>query len=404
VFEGRAVFLSGAALHSCQGSNLKQALVSLGQPLSAPSVITTSITGDLSKAEDHIPYRFLQGEAINSPAEDLRLRSEKVIFETVDQSLSRISLSAQEKSRSGIFLGSSSFLIGAVEQDFRRELEKNHQQAFPLKEIFFGRLCERLAERYALSGGCYTFNTACTASANALLHAARMLQLGWLDHALVVGTELFNETTLLGFNNLELLTRGEMRPFDQRRNGLQLGEACAAAFLSIDPDKGEDSNAVFRVKGGANLCDPHSISAANPDGSTVCEVMQKACVLAGVDQGSILAVKTHGTASLMNDEAEARGLHRFFSAIKKNIPPLCVLKPYLGHTLGACGLSELLLFCESLRQGLLPGTADFLADETLGIHLDRNQESPGPGVYMLNYFGFGGNNTSLLLELIQDGA
>jgi 3-oxoacyl-[acyl-carrier-protein] synthase-1 len=83
------------------------------------------------------------------------------------------------------------------------------------------------------------------------------------------------------------------------------------------------------------------MSAANPDGSTVAYVIEQALHRAGLPARDITAIKTHGTASLSNDEAEAAGMRRVFA----QMPPLTALKPYLGHTLGACGLNELLLFC-----------------------------------------------------------
>src|SRR5579863_9613867 len=89
-----------------------------------------------------------------------------------------------------------------------------------------------LVQRVAGSRGeTYAYNTACTASANALLAALRALKLGWHRHALVVGAELANRTTLAGFSGLQLLSR-ELRPFDARRDGIVLGEGLSAVLLS----------------------------------------------------------------------------------------------------------------------------------------------------------------------------
>jgi len=40
----------------------------------------------------------------------------------------------------------------------------------------------------------------------------------------VVGVELFNSLTALGFNGLQLLTQTTMKPFDRERNGLILAK------------------------------------------------------------------------------------------------------------------------------------------------------------------------------------
>jgi len=73
-----------------------------------------------------------------------------------------------------------------------------------------------------------------------------------------------------------------------------------------------------------------------------------------------------------------------------------MLKPYLGHTLGACGLSETLLLMETLRQGALPGT-DY-ADQALLPLPAQALTVPQRSLLLANYFGFGGNNASLVLQ------
>jgi 3-oxoacyl-[acyl-carrier-protein] synthase-1 len=97
----------------------------------------------------------------------------------------------------------------------------------------------------------------------------------------------------------------------------------------------------------------------------------------------------------MNDSGEAAGLRQVFDPL----PPLLALKPYLGHTLGACGTIELALLGGCLARGFLPATLGFSrADPALGVS-PLTQEAPAPaGPYLLNYFGFGGSNTALLLE------
>ncbi len=180
-----------------------------------------------------------------------------------------------------------------------------------------------------------------------------------------------------------------MKPFDRGRDGLVLGEACGA--LVLGPARGPGS---FRLIGGANLCDAHSMSAANPDGSTVAAVMTEAIASAGLQLRDIDAIKAHGTASLLNDEAESAGLLRVFP----QLPPVCALKPFIGHTLGACGLVELILMYQAIEQGVLPGTPGIGADPgVLGIALTQASVPVRPGNFLLNYFGFGGSNTSLVI-------
>ena len=97
----------------------------------------------------------------------------------------------------------------------------------------------------------------------------------------------------------------------------------------------------------------------------------------------------------MNDTSEAAGIRRVFD----ELPPVCALKPYVGHTLGACGVTELVLMASALLAGFFPATTGFeTADPALMISPVRESRAAPPGCYLLNYFGFGGHNTALLIE------
>ena len=78
------------------------------------------------------------------------------------------------------------------------------------------------------------------------------------------------------------------------------------------------------------------------------------------------------------------------------MPPLAVLKPWLGHTLGACGLSETLLQLAALRQGALPAL-DYAGEALLPLPTEPTEIAPD-ALLLANFFGFGGNNASLVLQ------
>jgi 3-oxoacyl-[acyl-carrier-protein] synthase-1 len=97
----------------------------------------------------------------------------------------------------------------------------------------------------------------------------------------------------------------------------------------------------------------------------------------------------------MNDTGEAAGIRQVFEAP----PPICALKPFTGHTLGACGVNELALFSLALNAGFFPATRGFKTpDPSLGLSPSLEALPASDGHYLLNYFGFGGNNSSLILE------
>ncbi len=114
-----------------------------------------------------------------------------------------------------------------------------------------------------------------------------------------------------------------------------------------------------------------------------------------MDEDKITAIKAHGTASELNDTAEINGMKRAF----EKVPPFFSLKPYIGHTLGGCGSAELLLMMESVDAGFVPSSANFSEmDEALGLAPLHQSLEVNYGTFLLNYFGFGGNNTSFVIE------
>ena len=288
----------------------------------------------------------------------------------------------------GLCLGSKSFDIFSGEQKIKESdlSDENISRNIPP----FTRLTRYISQKYKFGGPIYSINTACTSSANALMYAAEFIRRGDIDDAMVIGLEFFNEMTALGFWGLELISQTSMRPFRDDRDGLILGEGCSAIILSKRPAENN-----FSYLSGANMGDNFSLTACNSDGTTIAAVVQQALNQAKLNAEDISLVKAHGTASLSNDEAEAAGLQQVFS----DIPPVVVLKPWLGHTLGACGTNELILFYAALIRGALPKVSDAdPASTSFGLKLFDESHRITEGNFLLNYFGFGGNNTALIIS------
>ncbi|MDZ4776807.1 MAG: beta-ketoacyl synthase N-terminal-like domain-containing protein [Alphaproteobacteria bacterium] len=370
----------GAGLHTHLGRGVAANLDALER--APPPPVLTPVP--LGAGVEHVPSMPL----CDAPLTDFETRLMRVAVEVAEDAIAAAGLTEAQRRETTLFVGTSSLDISITEAVYRRELAAG-LDAHPLtSNSSMGNLGNELRRALRLGGPDFTFNTACTASANALLYADAMVRAGHAKTALVLGVEAFNAITALGFQSLDLLARDGMKPFDAGRRGLVLGEGCSALVVGMGDGKG------FRLQGGANACDPYAISAANPDGSTIASVIADALRAAKLDASSLRAIKTHGTASLLNDEAEAAGLLRVFPAP----PPVCALKPFIGHTFGACGLNELILLCGAVERGFIPGTPNIGAtSEELGVTLTQAPTPVEPGAFLLNYFGFGGNNSALVV-------
>lgn len=247
-----------------------------------------------------------------------------------------------------------------------------------------------LQDQYGFAAA-FCLNTACTSAANALLYGARLIKQQQYSHVLVLAFETPSEIAMQGFSALELTSSsGHYRPFHPLRDGLVLGESYAAALLSNEPC----TKPIARLLGGFSACDTSSLTGTLEDGSHIAWVMQQALMDAQCSSSDIDLIKLHGTATQANDLAESNGMQDWLRA--DAVPALCVMKPWLGHTLGACGLSETLLLLECLKNQHIPVMPD---SQTCSLPLAQNSAWLLTKTRVLaNFFGFGGNNASLILE------
>ena len=240
-----------------------------------------------------------------------------------------------------------------------------------------------------MRGPCITVATACSSSAKVFAQAARLIEAGLADAALVGGVDTLCGSVLYGFNALGLVSPLPCRPFDARRDGLSLGEAGGFATLerAIHGERG------LQLRGYGESSDAHHMSAPHPEGLGAQLAMREALQRAGLEAGDIGYLNLHGTATPANDKVEAIAISALF-------PPTLhasSTKGWTGHTLGAAGIVESVFALLALEHGLLPGT------------LNSGEHDPGNGPQvrfdnaqrdiafaMNNSFGFGGNNCSLV--------
>ncbi len=246
--------------------------------------------------------------------------------------------------------------------------------------------------RLGLAGPAWTVSTACSSSAKVFGTAARMIEAGLVDAAVVGGVDSLCLTTLYGFNSLELLAREPCRPWDRERSGLSIGEAAAFALLEpLPPASAPDAIALYGV---GESSDAHHMSSPHPEGLGARLAMQAALDAAGLRPGDIGYVNLHGTATPSNDAAEDRAV----ADLLGTAVACSSTKGATGHTLGAAGGVEALIAALALRHGFVPAGANTVErDPALRANYAlQGREAPLRRV-LSNSFGFGGTNCSLVL-------
>ncbi|MGL4317767.1 MAG: beta-ketoacyl synthase N-terminal-like domain-containing protein [Pseudomonas sp.] len=358
------VYLQRGVLHSALGNDLEQAASNLladRRPQPRPFL--------LNELQQPRPYFAVADE------QALGARLDRLLDET---------LGATPASDCLLIVASTALDITELEARVADEGGFRFEHSTPLD-----LMAERLRQRYGFAEA-FTLNTACTSAANGLLYGARLLASGAYSQVLVLAFETPSAIAQQGFGALDLTSpSGAYRPFHPERDGLVLGECYCATLLGLEPGPAP----LARLLGGFSACDTSSLTTTREDGSHIDWVMQRALNTAGVEAGQIGLAKLHGTATGANDQAESAGMRLLYP---EQMPPLAVLKPWLGHTLGACGLSETLLLLAALRQGALP-SLDYAEEALLPLPSTATYVA-ADALLLANFFGFGGNNASLVLQ------
>jgi 3-oxoacyl-[acyl-carrier-protein] synthase-1 len=292
--------------------------------------------------------------------------------------------------RVAVVLGTSTSSIGATEEAYARLEDGRFPADLDRPRIHTPHSLGAFVEAATgLRGPCITVATACSSSAKVFAQAARLVEAGLADAALVGGVDTLCGSVLYGFNALGLVSAQPCRPFDANRDGLSLGEAGGFATL----ERAVDGEPGLQLRGYGESSDAHHMSAPHPEGLGARLAMREALQRAGLAAGDIGYLNLHGTATPANDKVEALAVSALF-------PPslhASSTKGWTGHTLGAAGIVESVFALLALEHGLLPGT----------LNSDRHDAGNGPQVRfdnaerdiafaMNNSFGFGGNNCSLV--------
>ena len=379
------VFIIGKSLTCSLGNDLDMIMACVQKKQAPMDLLPLSL---VDPAMSRPYYRIrLPGQNVHSNVETYFY---KILFDTVAGAIADAGLLPQEVEDLTIFFGSTSIDIPIYEFYYEKS-DADALDHFSQASYGYGTIISETARHFGIKGPCYTFTTACTSSANALLYAAAMIEKGGIERALVIGYDLFNNTGFYGFESLRLTATSACKPFDRQRDGIIMGEACGAVILERQCKRDHD----FRYLGGANLCDTFNVTTHSVEGDVIAEVIRQAMSNAGVTPGDITAVKAHATGSEVNDQMEAHGMRQVFATA---MPPVTGIKPFVGHTVGAAGIVELILFTEAVKKGFLPATLGFsVMDEELMITPVTENLPMAAGIFMLNYFGFGGNCTSLIV-------
>lgn len=277
----------------------------------------------------------------------------------------------------------------------------------PWHDLFlFGTVADRVADRFGTEGSPISLSTACSSGATAIQLGVEAIRRGETEAALCIGTDgSVNPESLIRFSLLSALStqneppQGAAKPFSKNRDGFVMGEGAAALVLeNAEAAEARGARILGYVLGCGERGDGFHRTRSSPDGAPIVAAMREAIDDAGLTPDDIDYVNAHGTGTPENDKMESIGCMAVMGERMKSVP-ISSNKSMVGHTLTAAGAVEAVISLLTIANGRIPPTINrHVPDPAIPLDVVPNEaRDASVGIVLSNSFGFGGQNTCLVL-------
>lgn len=307
----------------------------------------------------------------------------------------------QQGAKACLCLGSLLAPTGKIMAFARKEAQGNRDTRWLTHTVDYGPW---IREKSGVKGGMYIDSAACASGTTALGMAFDFLKNNIYDVALVGGADPLTEVSAYGFHALQSLSQGVCSPFDEERDGINIGEG-AAFFLmeTLESARARGAHIYGEILGYGLNNDAYHITSPDPEGEGAAASMKRAMKNAGVDQTQISYINTHGTGTQANDQMEIKAIEKVFydheQAIWMNSS-----KALIGHCMGASGAIELAAILTEIHTGSLfpmPNLRQAI-EVPEGVSLCREETLLNIRYALSNSFAFAGNTASLLVGAFSE--
>ena len=198
---------------------------------------------------------------------------------------------------------------------------------------------------------------------------------------------------------------GASRPFDEGRDGFVIAEGGAVLVLEeLEHARRRGAPILAEVAGYGATADASHITLPAEGGAGGARAARRALEKAGMAPSEIDHINAHATSTPEGDPAELAGFRAVFGEHAPKIS-ITATKSSIGHTLGAAGgIGAVATIC-AMRDGCVPPTIN-LEDPSPAVgDLDctpREARRREVRTALVNAFGFGGQNSALVLRRWED--
>ncbi|MBU4305027.1 MAG: beta-ketoacyl-[acyl-carrier-protein] synthase family protein [Candidatus Omnitrophica bacterium] len=261
-----------------------------------------------------------------------------------------------------------------------------------------------IAIRYKIKGFNSTISTGYTAGLDALKYAMDLIKAGRARAALVAGVESFSFANFVGFYKAGFLSgrRGEELccPFDNRRNGIILGEAATVIVVEDEEFARQRQARIYaRVLGVKSFFDAYRSADYAPKSRGLKQSMVKVLEEARLSEEDIDYICSAANSVKQQDKLETEAIKEVFNIYAEQIP-VSSIKSMVGESISAAGCLQIAASVAAITKGFIPPTINYeVPDPECDLDYVPNvSRKADVKNVLINNFGPGGNNAAAVIS------
>lgn len=260
--------------------------------------------------------------------------------------------------------------------------------------------------RFNIKGFNTTISSGFTSSLEAFAYACECLKNDRARAVLAGGVEELSEQTFLGLYRTKYLAGIKAQaeeiscPFDKRRNGIILAEACCLMVLErLESAMARKARILAEITGIGVSFTPYRINKYKASAEGLKKSMRGAISNAGLPVEKIDCILASANSSPDADKIETDAIREVFAAQAEK-KPVSAVKSMLGECLSASASMQAAAAVAALENQLVPATINYREkdpDCVLDYVLNNPRQIKLENV-LINSFGPDGNNAAMVIS------
>jgi acyl transferase domain-containing protein/NADPH:quinone reductase-like Zn-dependent oxidoreductase/2-polyprenyl-3-methyl-5-hydroxy-6-metoxy-1,4-benzoquinol methylase len=300
--------------------------------------------------------------------------------------------------------------VGSFGEDWCESSTKDQQNYGVYRVSGWGdfALSNRISYEYDLKGPSMTVRTGCSSSLVGFHEACLAIRCGECSAAIVGGANLImapGMTTIMTEQGV-LSPEGSCKTFDMSADGYARGEAINVVYIKRLSDALRDGNPIRAIiRATSSNCDGKTVGITQPSSESHEAMIRRAYFTAGINEFSDTGfIECHGTGTQTGDPIEVTAVGNVFG--EKGVY-IGSVKPNVGHSEGASGISSLIKAVLALENRTIPPNIKFNNPNPKIPWREKKlcvptEPTPWPQDRVervgVNSFGIGGANVHVIID------